>query len=241
VSLIITERHTPEDLEAWAELRRLDLAWSRTAAFASKVMQAHDHIHRFATGGPFYASVSWGKDSVCMVHMLHSLGIKAPVAWVRRRICFEPDSSISFRRFNPDLPQVRDAFLDKFPVDYHEIVIDVTDPDSKNARALAAGFQIAEERFGRRTMTGIRADESGDRRMRGLHGAIYGRTCAPLIDWSLNDVFAYLAAFDVPIAPVYAYSFGGSLGRRFLRVSSLGGDRGEGMGRKEWEQAYYPG
>lgn len=39
--------------------------------------------------------------------------------------------------------------------------------------------------------------------------------------------------------PAYACSFGGALDRERIRVSSLGGQRGTGHGRREWEWAYY--
>lgn len=53
------------------------------------------------------------------------------------------------------------------------------------------------------------------------------------------DVFAYLAARDLPVHPAYAMSHGGRLDRRWLRVGSIGGTRALGRGRMEWESAYY--
>jgi len=39
--------------------------------------------------------------------------------------------------------------------------------------------------------------------------------------------------------PAYACSMGGALDRAQLRVAALGGDRGSGHGREEWERRYY--
>lgn len=52
-------------------------------------------------------------------------------------------------------------------------------------------------------------------------------------------MFAYLHRFDLPVHPAYAMSRGGLWDRDRIRVASLGGRRGEGMGRAEWERAYY--
>lgn len=65
-------------------------------------------------------------------------------------------------------------------------------------------------------------------------------TCAPIGWWSDTDVFAWLAARDLPVHPAYACSMGGMLERRHLRVAGIGGDRGTGFGRREWERRYYP-
>ena len=52
--------------------------------------------------------------------------------------------------------------------------------------------------------------------------------------------FAYLAQHDLPVHPVYAMSMGGVIDRSKLRVASLRGRSGTGMGRREWEDLYYP-
>lgn len=84
------------------------------------------------------------------------------------------------------------------------------------------------------------AEESGvrQRRMRG-YGYSTPNTCAPMGWWDGEDIFAYLHAHDLPIHPAYAMTRGGQLDRNRIRVASLGGKRGSGIGRAEWEKAYY--
>lgn len=64
-------------------------------------------------------------------------------------------------------------------------------------------------------------------------------TCAPLGWWSGWDVFAYLVTRGLPIHPAYACTMDGLLEPIRIRVASLGGRRGDGMGRAEWERRYY--
>ena len=88
---------------------------------------------------------------------------------------------------------------------------------------------------------GLRADESSGRRQRARFvGESSANTCAPLTWWSGMDVFAYLAANDLPIHPAYAMSRGGLLDPCRLRVAPIGSVEGTGMGRREWERHYYP-
>ena len=65
------------------------------------------------------------------------------------------------------------------------------------------------------------------------------RTCAPLGGWTGADVFAYLHTHRLPVHPAYACSLGGVLDRDRIRVAALGGERGRGHGRAEWERRYY--
>ena len=64
-------------------------------------------------------------------------------------------------------------------------------------------------------------------------------TCAPISAWSAEDVYAYAAKYDLPLHPNYAMTGSGRYDRNWLRVASLGGKRGTGMGRAEWEREYY--
>ena len=71
------------------------------------------------------------------------------------------------------------------------------------------------------------------------HGASTRSTCRPITWWSVQDVFSWLAAKDLPAHPVYAMQGGGRWPRERIRVASLGGRRGSGIGRSEWEREYY--
>ena len=103
---------------------------------------------------------------------------------------------------------------------------------------------VAAQRYGDRYLSGVRADESAarKRRMKG-HGASTKRTCAPIGWWTGLDVFAYLVANDLPIHPAYACTMNGTLDPVRVRVTPIGGARGnrpgDERGRSEWEERYY--
>jgi hypothetical protein len=58
--------------------------------------------------------------------------------------------------------------------------------------------------------------------------------------WSTAEVFAYMHLHDLPVHPAYAQTGNGAWQREHLWVGSLGGHRGSGHGRTEWEELYYP-
>ncbi len=104
----------------------------------------------------------------------------------------------------------------------------------------ALGWKRATDRHGHRYVSGVRAEESGDRMRRMKRfGVASQNTCAPIGWWSGNKVFAYLWANDLPVHPAYAMTLGGRLDRRRIRVAAIGGEHGTGHGRAEWEQHYY--
>ena len=238
--LIDSPRLSDLDRQAWARLERYDRVLAERLPLDEMAEQARQVIRQFADDGPCYVSVSWGKDSVVVAHLAATCGVRLPMVWVRVR-----------RWENPDCPAVRDQFLAEYGefVDYHEIEVDAAAPrwweddaaqKAQSARTSRAGFELAGREFGGRYISGIRAEES---RVRGIVQARWGhasaRTCRPIGDWTAVHVFAYLCRHDLPVHPVYAMSMGGTLDRRWLRVSSLGGVRGADRGRTAWERRYY--
>lgn len=227
MGLIASHRHTAEDLEVWRYRELADEPWSKTAVFRRRVEAARATLVEFTSGPPGYVGVSWGKDSVCVAHLAISVGCTWPLVWV----CMRPVD-------NPDCPLVRDAFLERFgAMSYDEIVMQY-DPTAK--RTSFPGFAEAARRHGDRYVSGIRGAESATRRMSiATHGWSTERTCRPLAAWTAADVFAYLWLHDLPVHPAYAMSMGGLLEREHLRVGAVGGERGTGWGRREWEERYY--
>lgn len=231
--LIESPRHAPEDLEAWRAQSLVDPVTVRSKRYRRAVSQAVEEVTRFAET-PCYASVSWGKDSTVLAHLIAEHAPHVPLVWVR----VEPI-------VNPDCELVRDVFLARYPsLDYHEITSWASQDEHGAWHAsgsLERGLAEAVERFGARYITGIRAEESGPRKMRcAMHGLSTKHTCAPIGWWSGEFVFAYLYEHDLPIHPAYACLWGGLLKRERVRVTSLGGQRGTGFGRAEWEDRYYP-
>ena len=216
---------------AWQNTLDRARAWATTAVHRKRVAKARDEVLSFTGSGGGYASVSWGKDSVCVAHLVATLVPRVPLVWVR----VEPD-------FNPDCPLVRDAFLARYRVTYDEIEIVRGDVPGKAHGTLIAGAAIAAQRYGDRYMSGVRGAESAARARRVRSGST-ARTCAPIGHWLGVDVFAYLVSHDLPIHPAYACTMGGLLDPEHIRVGPIGGARGarpgDGHGRAEWEQRYY--
>lgn len=231
--LVASDRHTDADLAAWARLERYDQILGTSPALSRKVMAAQATIAAFVAVGPCYLGVSWGKDSVTVAGLVAEMGLRIPHVWTRS----EPKT-------NPDCALVRDAFLLRYPAtDYHEIVSHCTRDTNGNwevAGAAERGFAEAGRRFGDRYVSGIRSEESQVRRLReALHGTTTARTCAPITRWTGADVFAYLYTAGLPVHPAYACSYGGALERDRIRVAPVGGEKGLGRGRREWEWTYY--
>ena len=220
--LIPSHRHTPEDLILWQQLERVD-KMRRVSEY--KLQRSLDAIREFSKQ-PCYCSVSWGKDSVVVAHLVATLAPRVPMAWIRL------DAAD-----NPDCIAVRDAFLSQFPhVRYEEVIHEGDVPASGRLRS---GAKILDRTYGSR-ITGVRADESYTRLMRMARwGESTNNTLAPLGWWTFADVMSYLAAENLPVHPAYAMLGGGRWPRERLRVASIGGERGSGGGRSEWEREYY--
>lgn len=225
--LIPSRRHTQHDLEQWARDEETDAVNARRMRLSEMAADATEEMRAFASGGRCYLGVSWGKDSVVVVHLAAKAQLAIPFVYVRVR-----DVA------NPDCDRVRDAFLRSFPVDYHEIE---TGGGGLATGRLEAGFSVAGERFGDRYISGVRGQESKARARRmGRYGASTWRTCAPIGYWRTDAVFAYLYLHQLPVHPAYAMTAGGLWTRDQIRVATVGGERGRGHGRAEWERRYYP-
>lgn len=221
MGLILSPRFRRGDLEHWRRREEMDRSLAASTALDDLERAAHRDLARFLADGPAYVSVSWGKDSTVVADLALRVCPSLPMIWF-------PAGAIE----NPDCALVRDAFLDARPgVRYFEIAVTSDgDPDSWDASSTSA-----------RRISGIRAEESGARRMSAtVHGIATTRSCRPLLSWRAADVFACLARYDLPVHPAYACTMAGTLDRGRIRVGPLGGIGGTGHGRAEWERAYYP-
>lgn len=234
MALIRVPEQRRSDLALWHKFARLDTVTAATEAHCQRVECAIDDIREFVSSvdGCCYAGVSWGKDSVVLAHLIAESGVDIPLVWVR----VEPIA-------NRHCALVRDDFLSRWPLRYEEIEVWCSRDDAgwHATGTLETGFGRAAAAFGDAYLSGVRAEESGSRKVRmRSHGVIGRRTCAPIGWWSGEDVFGYLHGHDLPIHPAYAMSLGGTWERNRIRVASLGGKRGTGRGRREWEETYYP-
>lgn len=234
MSLIASRRHRAGDLAAWATRERGDRIWAQLPRLARLVERAKAALRTFAAGGDFYVGTSWGKDSLVVVDLAREAGVSAPVVWF-------PAGPVE----NPDCALVRDAYLARHDVRYveHEAADLVWRQDGTYLvhDGAQAAFVRASRSHGLRYASGVRAEESTTRRRRVAQwGECSPHTCAPIGHWRGEDVFAYLALRDLPVHPAYACSRGGSLQRSAIRVGTIGGAVGDGWGRHEWEERYYP-
>lgn len=228
--LIPSHRHTPADLEHWAICEKQDAARACMRAMERLEAQAMLAVEEFLSATPgAYVSVSWGKDSVVVAHLASRVRPGARCIWF-------PAGAVE----NPDCPMVRDAFLARFDVDYIEHEAAVFTKTFEGHDGAQAAFEAAAEQHGAQYVSGVRAQESKVRKIRMRRwGESTINTCAPIGWWKHDDVFAYLHKYDLPIHPAYACTMGGLYPREHIRVATIGGYRGTGLGRRQWEATYY--
>lgn len=237
--LIPSRRHRPDDLKLWRSLEAADAVYGRSFLKREKIQESLDALRSFIAAGACYCGVSWGKDSVVVAHLCREVAPDIPLVNLR---CTNR---------NPDCDAVRDAYLSAFPGQrYEEIEVDygalhgdglaAHELDRETDRRWEAAIRECGRRFGSRHVLGVRADESGRRRIRCLRwGMNSKRGCAPLAWWTLSDVFGYLAMRGLPVHPAYAMLGNGRWPRERLRTAEIGDTHGTGSGRAEWEQEYY--
>lgn len=237
--LIASPRHRTDDLKLWRPLEAADAVYGRWLLKPEKVTKSLEAIRSFVSAGTAYCGVSWGKDSVVAAHLCREVAPEVPLVNLR----------CSNR--NPDCDAVRDVYFSAFPGQaYSEVEIDYGDLHAGNLarheldagtdELWYAGIAKCNERFGQRRILGVRADESGRRRIRCLRwGQSSKNGCAPLAWWTLADVFGYLAVNRLPVHPAYAMLGNGRWPRERLRTAEIGDTHGTGSGRGEWEREYY--
>lgn len=236
MTLIASPRHRPDDLERWEQLEEVDRVNGRRLAASGREGKACAEVLAFAQAGRCYASVSWGKDSTVLAHLVWRIaqeGTSIPLVHFKQEWWA-----------NPDCDLVRDAFLAAHPgLQYDEIIMRYDysrEVHEHRSLYLEDAYREAAKLHGWRYITGLRGDESRARRLRMKgHGLSTPKTCAPIGWWNASQVYAYLAHHQLPVHPAYACSLGGLLDRDQLRVDGLGEIRGEERGRREWEHAYY--
>ncbi len=233
--LITSHRHKPKDLELWDELSYSDSLHD----VDRRERQSRAALRTFSLHKSPYTSVSWGKDSVVVVHLSWLIDKSIPLVHLRPT------------NHNPDCDAVRDAYFAMCPGQpYEEFIVDYTKIDRVSTphdvldkltdAEWNAAWRDVGKKYGQDHITGIRADESMGRSFRMFRWGINSKhASAPIGWWSTADVFAYLAKENLPVHPAYACLGGGRWERDRLRVAEIGDTHGTGGGRLEWEQEYY--
>lgn len=228
MSLLASRRHSRADLELWANLVKVDALNATSSRLSVKEANAIAVIRAFGETNA-YVSVSWGKDSVVVAHLALRALPSIRLAWF-------PAGAIE----NPDCVLVRDAFLSRFSPPYDEIIADAHDVTYEGHDGAQEHFEHVARAYRSRYVSGVRAQESGARKLRMMtFGHATTNTCAPIGWWKHEDVFAYLHKYDLPIHPAYACLMDGLYERQHIRVGTIGGKRGVGHGRRQWEARYY--
>lgn len=218
--LINSDRITVEDLELWNEYEELDFKYKIPI---QKIEKAKELILDFSKE-KCWCSCSMGKDSVVTAHLVSLVNKDIPIIFIKTK------------RTTPYCNEVLKV-LEKI-IKQKIIVI----AEGKNDKWLHWGYgiKIADKLYSARSIRGVRADESSQRELsRKVHGDKTKNSCRPILYWSSCDIFAYLTQNELPVHPNYAMLGGGRWERDRIRVGSVGGRKGRGMGRLLWEREYY--
>ena len=202
-------------------------------------------------------SMSFGKDSVVMTHLILNVNPATPVVYERCK---------DFNEWT-DTQRVKDEFLTRFPCEYHEI-----EGPSLIDTFREAGFYIQDEaesdragqaqkrysRLKKETLNqfargnghdgsfiGMRLDESVKRKALFLkQGPLYFAkarglwACNPLAYWKAADTWAYIVTNNLPYDELYDKN---PIGRENARNGAMCGTRGATFfGRMTQLKQMYP-
>jgi phosphoadenosine phosphosulfate reductase len=222
--LMTCDRHTIDDLALWSVMEDADKSH---IIRIERIEHAINVIRKFSLKR-CYIATSWGKDSIVAAHLAWRANPHLPFVFIRQEGFgedpYQMDVQTEFERITGIVTDVIRVPLESF--------------SSGRSPALETGIKISQNKYGKRYIGGLRASESGARAIRWRVG-LPENSCWPIGQWSVADVFAYIAQHNLPCHPAYAMVGGGRWDREQIRVSTIGGHKGRGLGRNEWEQEYY--
>lgn len=203
-------------MDNWREIYRLH---AKLPAFRKRIANTHDIIREAMERikNP-YAAISFGKDSMAMLHLLLQHNPSMPMVWSDRGEEAELPATYPFvdqvlERYNINL-QVIKPEMTMFEI--YE-VYGLPDIDEGVHRSIIKEINLVRA-FARYTaennidgyFQGLRADESRGRLMFAKnYGPIFQRkkdgmtVCNPLLWWTARDIWAYIVTNDVPYHPEY--------------------------------------
>lgn len=200
----------------WREMYRLH---AKLPAYKKRVAKTKEIIYQALKkiNNP-YAAISFGKDSMVMLHMLIQHRPNIPMVWSDRGEEAELPATYPFveqvkRRYNINL-QIIKPEMSIFEIyrryGLPEINEGVTKAIVAKVNLLLPFAKFVKENNIDGYFQGLRADESKARRMMAAsHGATFERkkdgltVCNPLLRWTGRDIWAYIVANDVPYHPEY--------------------------------------
>jgi phosphoadenosine phosphosulfate reductase len=169
--------------------------WANLPQFKKKVDQAKSIIKQALEIAPAYVAVSWGKDSVVMLHLCQQ--VQPDIVAI-----FLTDSEQeNFGNYSDVIKQ----YLDKYQTNYLELdLIGDRIPHKFEAAELWKTYPVAFQ--------GLRLEEGGKRKFSlNKYGHTYQlangsyRVC-PLIYWGWKDIWAYIVINNLPYLDVYDHS-----------------------------------
>lgn len=236
-------------IEYW---RDLYLLHSESKTYKKRLSESIDFVNRFLDlGVKSYVGWSCGKDSTVLAHLVNYLYPNYPIVSEKDDLDF-PDEieylqSVSNKfGFNscvisPDVKLWDILVNHDFNEDIHSKGTSFSDD---YFYGLLRKHQSEHEYKG--VFLGLRASESKGRLINAkVNRYIYYNqewrqiVCQPLMNWSAQDVFAYLFANDVPILSVYfKTAFHDSPEQ--IRKSWILPSHQASLGQAQWIKHYYP-
>lgn len=164
----------------------------RSKRFLEKVVETMDNLHIANSGG---------KDSTVVYFLVKEMGLNLPV--FHNNTTIDPDGTLTFIR-----EVMPETIINRPEETFYQLVARKAFPTRINRYCC----EILKESggIGKNTIEGVRASESTNRQGReyiecdrrpSMKGSqhIY-----PIYDWSDDDVWAYIRAKGLPVAPCYA-------------------------------------
>lgn len=175
---------------------------------ASRLAHAVDGVRRMVEVAPnSYVSISFGKQSICMAHMVYRIAPETPMFFLAS------DETWDMHNFR----EVIDDFLTKWPIRLKIVQTNRLYGAASWKAGRDAGDKDLQRMCPREEWDGwymgLASDESRARKITLLkhcsaHRTIYryrdGKyRCCPLMDWTLDDIAAYVWEHDLPLLDIY--------------------------------------
>ena len=234
------------------------LAHARTRGYRQRLLRA---LSMIAEHPDYCVSISWGKDSLCILHM--ALEVHGHATAVHAR--YSENEEL------PDMPNVRQEFLERFQgVDYYEFqalgdweLYDYAGrfflaPETADEKWFLKHRKEKRNQDADRLMLdlgcagkvlGLAAHESRGRAMnvyrRGEHYQTQAEAIPkllPIAHWKPEDVWAYMLTHDLPRLKIYDFAEDPERARSEVAFAAIGAEASDAIRRhgawRLWADCY---